>query len=124
MKPANKWIQFGRILGTIPVIMISVAIFPSIIPSLFQTNETALVIYFIQGLVYFVIFSILLIIAWLKEILGGLLYLILGVVGAFLLIPGPTAGIVAGSLLLVPMFATGILFLIGGLQKKRLVETV
>jgi len=125
MKPANKWILFGRILGVFHILIFAAAIIYSTILSMPRSEETVpAILVIIVSSVFVAIFSYLLYIAWRKEILGGILYLVIGVLPVPLLIGLPMKEMALDGLLFIPTISTGVLFLIGGLQKRMLIKPV
>jgi len=125
MKPANKWILFGRILGVFHILIFTAAIIYSTILSMPRSEETVpAILVIIVSSVFVAIFSYLLYIAWRKEILGGILYLVIGVLPVPLLIGLPMKEMALDGLLFIPTISTGVLFLIGGLQKRMLIKPV
>lgn len=122
MKPANKWIQIGRILGIVHIVIPSGFMLYSFILAMPRSEETVPAILFIMiSAVFIAIFSFLLHTARRKEILGGILYLVLGVLPVPLLVNLPLKEMALYILLFIPTISTGVLFLVGGLQKRKLV---
>lgn len=120
MKPANKWIQFGRILGiTLIVVVAGGAIyFWSMVFPWIEGSDGALVIALVL-LFLAALLGIFLYIAWRREILGGIFYLLLGIIPALFYLSLPVEKMLGADVSLIPAIATGVLFLIGGLQKKK-----
>lgn len=121
MKPANTWIRIGRILGIIHIVAAVgvVILFIFVAFPWIDGAEPAL----IMVLAFFfmaALFTILLNIAWHREILGGILYILLGILPTLLLSGVKLYRFVQAGWVLLPCILTGLLFLIGGLQKRKL----